>query len=134
MKQKISAVAMAAAVVALAGCAPSQMTAFINGSGNHDQTPATVIPGRVMTVSPVSHVAIGLFAPKVKGEDVIVRPFSPPRNLISVVQPIPASGPLKPGNVIGVTTQDGKTRVILMPDYNPKFQSAAIQPFAKAKP
>lgn len=66
-----------ALITALSGCATMQ----------HAQSQKLVIPATVLTETPVNHVAVGLFASRQKGVDVIVKTETKPSYTISIVQP-----------------------------------------------
>lgn len=66
-----------ALITALSGCATMQP----------EPTQKLVIPATVITSSPVNHISVGLFAPRQKGVDAIVKTQTKPAYTISIIQP-----------------------------------------------
>lgn len=130
MNRKTSVTAAVLAVTAaLSGCAPSQMSSFSSGLGfnsDQQQQAAQVTPGRVVSVSPVGSVGGGFLSGTHPGEDIVVRTFTQPAQMLSVIQPLKSGAPaFTAGEAVGVTTRNGNTRVIPLPGYMPMGSSKA---------
>lgn len=124
MNKKITLAVSIVAIIALSGCAPAQIAAFIPAGLRPIQqqnVPAQVTPGKIVTVTPVAHVSAGFFAQKQPGVDVIVKTDTSPPQMLSIVQPTTPSSPaFTAGERVGVVyTPGGKTHVIPLPPRTP---------------
>lgn len=123
-KITLTLVASLAAVAALSGCAPAQIAAFIPSGLRpiQQQTAQQVTPGEVVTVTPVDHVSVGLFAQRQPGVDVIVKTQTAPPQMLSIVQPTTNGSPaFTAGERVGVvySNDGGQMHVIPLPPRTP---------------
>lgn len=125
MKKQITITASLITVAMLSGCAPSQLSFLQLHS---DQHAAQVTPGRIVSVAPVASVSAGFLSGHKPGEDIIVRTFTQPRQMLAIVQPIkPSAAAFTPGETVGVATRNGASRVIALPGYTPGWPSTAFR-------
>ena len=121
---KMNRIIIAAAIgstVALSGCAPalSSLSSLSSGFGDN-QKAAQVTPGVAVDVTPVGSVGGSFLSGTQPGDDIIVKTFTNPPQMLSIVQPIKTgAAAITAGERVGVTTRDGNTRVIPIPDYTP---------------
>ncbi|WP_139113744.1 hypothetical protein, partial [Acidithiobacillus thiooxidans] len=114
-----------AVIAALSGCAPAQLTEFIPAGLTPIQqqtVPSQVTPGEVVTVTPVDHVSVGLFAQRQPGVDVIVKTQTAPPQMLSIVQPTTNGSPaFTAGERVGVvySNDGGQMHVIPLPPRTP---------------
>ena len=126
MNRKVAVLAGIVVVAALSGCAPSQLSSFLPSSfnGNQSQTPARVMPGTVVSVSPVGSVGGGFFSGTQPGEDIIVKTDTQPPQMLSIIQPLESGTPaFTSGEQVGVvySSNGNGTRVIPLPNSANRF-------------